>query len=462
MRHLMMATATTATATTATAMILLPVPAMAAKAATPPAKAAIPPVRAVRAAKAMILLPAPAMAAKAMILLPVPAMAAKAATPPVKAAKAAKAARPILRSSSPKELFLFSLSTNKLKLHKMNNFSYSESLRYKRLSDTFSKNFRLTHLFSAYLERFPDAISEEMISAVCEGGRIRPEDAIAAILSELFGLDTERNDEDRSLFRDYLMPSIRIMDAEKYRSDPYYKNIKLENITHGHWEIRKEAYEPYRAVIAGDMIIHSDFSEIPPLGFFTERFEFPAVLEDGNEWMTLTPVDLDTCEDAISRARGKVITFGLGLGYYAYMVSEKEDVESITVIEKSREVIELFKKYILPQFPNKDKVRIIEADAFIYAEENMPSEGYDFAFVDTWRDASDGAPMYKKMKALEHLSPTTEFSYWIENFLISRLRAERFYDINERYKAGENELTLDEIIASVSFPLSSGQNTPPN
>ena len=56
----------------------------------------------------------------------------------------------------------------------------------------------------------------------------------------------------------------------------------------------------------------------------------------------------------------------------------------------------------------------------------MPKENFDYAFVDTWRDASDGAPMYEKMKALEHLSPNTEFSYWIENFLISRIRAVRF------------------------------------
>ena len=53
-------------------------------------------------------------------------------------------------------------------------------------------------------------------------------------------------------------------------------------------------------------------------------------------------------------------------------------------------------------------------------------EGFDLAFVDTWRDASDGAPMYKKMKELEHLSPNTKFLYWIENFLISRVRAENF------------------------------------
>ena len=72
------------------------------------------------------------------------------------------------------------------------------------------------------------------------------------------------------------------------------------------------------------MVLYPDLTEYATLGFFEEEFFFPAVLEDGNEWVTLTPVDLDTCEEAIRKARGKVITFGLGLGYYAYMCSEKE------------------------------------------------------------------------------------------------------------------------------------------
>lgn len=164
--------------------------------------------------------------------------------------------------------------------------------------------------------------------------------------------------------------------------------------------------------------------------------------------MTLTPVDLDTSEEAIAAAFGKVVTFGLGLGYYAYMVSEKETVESITVIEKSPDVIRLFKKHILPQFPHKEKVKIVEADAFEYAEKQMPGEHFDIAFVDTWRDASDGAPMYKKMKALEHLSPNTKFLYWIENFLISRLRAEKFEELWEQVEQGsfaEYEGLLTEL-----------------
>ena len=310
-----------------------------------------------------------------------------------------------------------------------------DKAKFLRLTKTFEDNFYITRLYAAYLERCPEIITRDMVLALTEDGGTTECEALVALLSEIFGLDFSRS-EDRALIRNYLVPSVRIMEVEKYKNNPYYNNIRIENIKNGRWELRREAYEAYRGVMVGDMVIREDMSEIPPLGFFTERFEFPAVLEDGNEWMTLTPVDLDTSEEAIEAAHGRVVTFGLGLGYYAYMVSEKESVESITVVERDEGVIRLFEENILPQFGHRDKVRVVCADAFEYAERVMPTEHFDVAFVDTWRDASDGTPMYKRMKKLEKLNTGTHFLYWIENFLISRARAERYSEIREGIESG--------------------------
>ncbi len=310
--------------------------------------------------------------------------------------------------------------------------NYMDRAHLERLRQTFEYNFKITRLYALYLERCPELISSEMVEALTADGTLTKQDAVVAILSEAFGLDMARGGEDRVLIRDYLYPSVRILDTKRYTENPYYKNIKIENVKDGDWELRLETYPAYRAVICDDMQLLPGYLELPPLGFFTEDFHFPAVLEGGNEWMTLTPVDLDTSDEAIAAAHGRVVTFGLGLGYYAYMCSEKKDVESITVIEKSPDVISLFKKHILPQFSNPDKVRIICADAFAYAEKDMPAEKYDVAFVDTWRDASDGLPMYERMKPLEKLSPSTRFIYWIENFIISRRRALIWSEILEK------------------------------
>ena len=314
--------------------------------------------------------------------------------------------------------------------------------KFDRLRKIFDDNYRVTHLMKFYLERCPEAITEDMIAALTDDGTLTKTEAVRAIVCELFGLDFD-NADDRRIIKEYITPSVRVLDAEKYRKNKYYQNIKLENVHDGSWEIKKEAYAPYRAIVSGDIIFGEDFREIPPLAFFSERFEFPAVLEDGNEWMTLTPVDLDTSDEAIEAAHGKVVTFGLGLGYYAYMVSEKNEVESITVVERSEEVIRLFKKYILPQFEHREKVRIVKEDAFVYAEKNMPNENFDVAFVDIWRDGSDGAIAYKKMKPLEKLSGKTKFIYWIENFIISRLRSLKF---EELYEGNKNEQIYENTV----------------
>ena len=321
-------------------------------------------------------------------------------------------------------------------------------VKFERLIETVRRNFRVTRLYARYLEECPKIITREMIEALTEDGDIEPAVALSALLSQIFSLDFD-DSEDRRIIIDYLTPSIRLLDAKKYENNPYYKNIRLENFSDGSWEIRWEEYAPYQAVICHDMILGDDFKEIPPLGFFPEGFRFPAILEGGNEWMTLTPVDLDTCEEAIEAARGRVVTFGLGLGYYAYMASQKEDVESVTVVELSEEVIDLFKKHILPQFPNAHKINIVNCDAFEYAEKVMPNEKFDVAFVDTWRDAGDGAPMYKKMKALEALSQGTRFLYWVEGFLRSRVRAEIVCDYIDAYEKGCLDFDYKEIEDSI-------------
>jgi len=328
---------------------------------------------------------------------------------------------------------------------------FKDRVKLERLEKTFEYNFKITRMYALYLERFPELISSEMVDAMTDGTGLTSAEAIVAILSEAFGLDMDRSAEDRVLIREYLTPSVRMLDPERYTENPYYKNIRIDNIKDGDWEFRLESYAPYRAVICHDMMISEDMHEVPPLGFFPEEFRFPAVLEGGNEWMTLTPVDLDTCDEAINAAHGRVITFGLGLGYYAYMCSEKPEVESVTVVERSADVIRLFKKHILPQFPNKDKIKIIESDAFEYAEHVMPDKGYDLAFVDTWRDASDGTPMYERMKPLERLSPDTRFMYWIENFLISRQRALRFGRIMDEIESGKwSPESFDEVLARLT------------
>ena len=128
-------------------------------------------------------------------------------------------------------------------------------------------------------------------------------------------------------------------------------------------------------------------------------------------------------EEPISKAHGRVLVLGLGLGYYPFMISKFDHVNEIVIVERQKEVIELFNKYLLPQFSHKEKIRVIQADALGYVKELRSEEGFaaddsgrfDFCFADIWENHVDGAEAYVRLKPHERRLPHTEFAYWIED-----------------------------------------------
>ena len=194
-----------------------------------------------------------------------------------------------------------------------------------------------------------------------------------------------------------------------------------------------------------DDIIISEYTEIPSIGYFDKKFVFPTVFENGVEWMAIKPNEIETMKQSISEACGNVLVYGLGLGYYAYMISLKNEVESITIIERDESVIKLFYEHILPQFEYKDKINVLKYDAFEYAENEAKKHNYNYAFVDLWHDVSDGTELYMKMKRLEKYLPKAKFSYWIEKSILSATRVRIFDTLYKSVKNGSLKQSISEI-----------------
>ena len=274
-------------------------------------------------------------------------------------------------------------------------------------------NYKVFALLSNYLNHAPNLVSEEEMRDIVQYG-VSSEYAFAVILSAAFGLDVAAHPDDKELFNHYFTKMIHKLDATEYYNNLYYKNIKIPTIKVGNSELKYEKYQPFEGFVCNDIIQTKEGRQLPQIGFFETEFQFPAILENNRIWMTITPNEIETMKEPVNEAFGNVLTFGLGLGYYAYMVSEKDNVESVTIVEMNEDVIRLFKTYILPQFKHAHKITIIQADAFEFAERHMAKEQYDFVFTDLWHDVSDGMNMYTRMKTYEKQSPNTIFSYWIE------------------------------------------------
>lgn len=278
-------------------------------------------------------------------------------------------------------------------------------------------NQRLFKMLSVYLNLAPDYISKDMIEEITCGDESSECFAFANIAAVACGLDVYEDPQDKGFFRSHFLPCFKKLELKPYAEDPYYRNISFPSGKKGKWTFDTKLCKAYEAFVYDDPELMSDGRIIPRIGFFNKDYSFPAVSEGGREWMTLMPNETNTTKPALRLSRGRVLTYGLGLGYYAYMASLKEDVESVTVVERSRDVIELFEEYVLPQFPSPEKIRLIEADAFDFAKNEMKRGGYDTVFTDIWHDPSDGCELYLRMKSYEKLLPNARFVYWIEDTL---------------------------------------------
>ena len=275
-------------------------------------------------------------------------------------------------------------------------------------------NERLLTLISEYLTFTPGAIKPADVTALAADCALPLNDAYMALLAAHCGLDTSLP-EDARLYRGYFPQMVRQHDPAVYEADAYFQAVKPLEGANAAIDLVYERIEPMELFVADDFRVDSEGRVLPQLGWFDGAFEFPAIREDGRVWMTVTPNEITTIQPAVHESRGKVLTYGLGLGYYAFHCLLKDDVESVTVVERNPAVIDMFRRHLLPFFPRQDALHIVQADAFDYAANVMPHEGFDTVFTDLWHDVADGLPLYQQMKALE--VPGPRYLYWIEQTL---------------------------------------------
>lgn len=239
------------------------------------------------------------------------------------------------------------------------------------------------------------------------------ESLIGAMLVAMFNEKGNLN-EQSPLFLNLLIKNSFVFHRDEIEENPYYQTIQFEDVQAGKYTLGHNTYQKYE-LFQCDLVEVAGMVHIPRLATFDHRFKYPSIMENDETWMSVTPGELKTMEEPILHAKGKVLTLGLGMGYYAFMVSEKEDVEQVTIVEQSEEVISLFKQYILPQFPHKEKITIIKADAIEYLKE-LPDATYDYCFADIWIGTMDYVP-YLRMRSVAKKFTRMQMEYWIQDAL---------------------------------------------
>ena len=217
-------------------------------------------------------------------------------------------------------------------------------------------------------------------------------------------------------FMNSLLNEGRVFDVSEIQDNPYVKDIDFKDRRSGDFEFRYHSFMPYELDIYDipRKIIEYDV-DIPRISCFTEKVEYPVIFQNSikSTWMSVSPNEINTMKQPIRNAKGKVLTLGCGMGYFAYMASLKADVESITIVEREQSVIDLFTSFILPQFKTKDKITVIKDDAIEYMM-NLEDGLFDYCFADIWIGVMDFEP-YIKAKEVCKRFRKMKMEYWIED-----------------------------------------------
>ncbi len=278
---------------------------------------------------------------------------------------------------------------------------------------------------AGYLAESADLFVNDIYLALDENDRARLAKS-KDVRSEIRKIAIARMDEEAkeafaSVQVGFGLDEIAELDPKPYLEDPYYiavtKAMKSP-LAKGKWHLETKSYKPYELFVYDEVKPSplAPFITYSPLGYFKSEFPYPALIEKDRTYMSLIPHEMETMREPIEKAHGNVATYGLGMGYFAYMVSNKENVTSVTVLERDPTVIDIFTSFFLPLFPHPEKIRIVQDDALTY----IPKSTFDYLFVDLYHDAVDGLPMYLALAPRKDIAKEVDF--WIEKALLEYLR----------------------------------------
>ncbi len=205
-------------------------------------------------------------------------------------------------------------------------------------------------------------------------------------------------------------------DSKALTENPYFENIKLDSV-----DTETVSYEistiKKRTLIS--MNFHKPIGKYlfhyHPIGYFETDIDMPVLKEGNKVWMSPAISEIESMRDGIEKGHGKCLTMGLGIGVLPYLWLLKDEVESVTIVEFNHDVIDLFEKYIRPQFRADKNLEIIHGDAFDYYNEEFLNQ-FDYVYVDFWESSGDGLELYTRLMKKKINLPHVD--YWVEDSIL--------------------------------------------
>lgn len=252
--------------------------------------------------------------------------------------------------------------------------------------------------------------------------------------NEFLGLNIETLNHDRlrqsmgkAGFQEFQGPRAKwpslYLSTQEYIKNPYTSHIRFDDLSQTAFKYTQETIQAHELFSVSSIVDdeNRELNDWMRLRAMDEPYQATFLWQDNEVWMLDAPSEMNTIEPYAKKAKGKVLTFGLGIGFYVYMALLNDDVESVTIVERSPEVIQLFNTVLKSQFPQNKEIVIIQGDAFDYFNEDTLNR-YDSVFVDIWQSNKDGLEMIERL--LEQYNPPFDHvDFWIESSCMEIIHA---------------------------------------
>jgi len=170
---------------------------------------------------------------------------------------------------------------------------------------------------------------------------------------------------------------------------------------------------------------------------YVESGDYVLLKINGATVMSDTIMERNSNLGFLWHVNGDVLVAGLGIGLILVPALRNKEIRSVTVIEKSRDVIQLveppLRKYLNKHGIPESLLRIVEADIFKW----KPPKGkkWDVIYFDIWADiCTDNLEEISKLKRkfarrLNRSNPKCRMSAWKENDLRYFRRRDRRWGV---------------------------------
>lgn len=205
------------------------------------------------------------------------------------------------------------------------------------------------------------------------------------------------------------------------QENAFAKNILLEPGVYGQFEVVESSYRAYE-VFPYDQPDVIGITVFPKLGVFRETCTFPTIRYASNHqpWISLSPNEITSMDKMISETTGSnILVLGCGIGYYAFFLSENPSVRNITIVEPDKAKFRFFSDQILPQFPNKNKIHLLNLDPFAYLD-TLEDGTFKSCFVSLWENNLE-CDSYIKAKLACKKFGKMKCLFWNEKMLLRTL-----------------------------------------